>query len=42
MALTITEKIISKHLIEGDMKRGKEIAIKTDQTLTQDATGTMA
>ena len=39
---TITEKIIKEHLVEGEMKEGKEIAIKIDQTLTQDATGTMA
>ena len=42
MGLTLTEKIISKHLVEGEMKKGEEIAIKIDQTLTQDATGTMA
>lgn len=39
---TITEKIIQKHLVEGVMERGKLIAIRIDQTLTQDATGTMA
>ncbi|MCI9523847.1 MAG: aconitate hydratase [Erysipelotrichaceae bacterium] len=39
---TITEKIIQAHLVEGEMKRGTPIAIKIDQTLTQDATGTMA
>lgn len=39
---TITEKIIKAHLIEGEMKRGEAIAIHIDQTLTQDATGTMA
>lgn len=39
---TITEKIIKAHLIEGEMERGKPIAIHIDQTLTQDATGTMA
>lgn len=39
---TITEKIIQKHLVEGGMERGKPIAIRIDQTLTQDATGTMA
>ncbi len=39
---TITEKIIQKHLVEGVMERGKPIAIRIDQTLTQDATGTMA
>lgn len=39
---TITEKIIRAHLLEGDMIRGSAIAIRMDQTLTQDATGTMA
>lgn len=39
---TITEKIIKKHLIEGNLERGKPIALHIDQTLTQDATGTMA
>lgn len=39
---TITEKIIQKHLVEGVIERGKPIAIRIDQTLTQDATGTMA
>ncbi len=42
MALTIAQKIIKEHLISGNMKAGEEIAIKIDQTLTQDATGTMA
>ncbi len=42
MGLTVTEKIISNHLVEGEMAPGKPIAIKIDQTLTQDATGTMA
>lgn len=40
--LTIAEKIITKHLVEGEMKPGTEIGIRIDQTLTQDATGTMA
>ena len=40
--LTLTEKIIKEHLITGDMKRGEPIGIRIDQTLTQDATGTMA
>ena len=40
--LTITEKIIKAHLVEGEMRRGEPIAIRIDQTLTQDATGTMA
>ena len=42
MGLTIAQKIIKNHLIKGDMKQGSEIALKIDQTLTQDATGTMA
>ncbi|MBQ8174211.1 MAG: aconitate hydratase [Clostridia bacterium] len=43
MGLTIAEKIIQAHLIEGDMTvRGGDIALRIDQTLTQDATGTMA
>lgn len=39
---TLTEKIIQAHLVEGEMKAGEVIAIRMDQTLTQDATGTMA
>lgn len=42
MAKTITRKIIEEHLVSGSLIPGTEIAIKTDQTLTQDATGTMA
>lgn len=42
MGLTLAQKIIRDHLIEGQMTPGSEIAIKIDQTLTQDATGTMA
>ena len=42
MGMNITQKIISNHIVEGDMTAGSEIAIKIDQTLTQDATGTMA
>lgn len=42
MGLTLTEKILSAHLVEGEMIKGNEIGIKIDQTLTQDATGTMA
>lgn len=42
MGLTLTEKILSAHLVEGEMVKGSEIGIKIDQTLTQDATGTMA
>jgi aconitate hydratase len=39
---TLTEKILKKHLVEGKLAPGGEISIKIDQTLTQDATGTMA
>ncbi len=42
MGYTIAEKIIKSHLLEGEMVRGSEIGIRIDQTLTQDATGTMA
>ena len=42
MGLTIAQKIIKNHLVEGEMIVGSEIALKIDQTLTQDATGTMA
>jgi len=42
MGYTIAEKIIKNHLLEGEMIRGQEIGIRIDQTLTQDATGTMA
>lgn len=42
MSQNITQKIIASHLVEGEMLPGKEIALRIDQTLTQDATGTMA
>lgn len=42
MGLTITEKILKNHLVEGELVKGEEIGVKIDQTLTQDATGTMA
>ena len=42
MAMTIAQKIIAAHLVAGDMTVGSEVALKIDQTLTQDATGTMA
>lgn len=42
MGLTVAEKVLKTHIVEGEMIRGQEIAIKIDQTLTQDATGTMA
>jgi len=40
--MNVAEKIISRHLLSGKMETGSEIALKIDQTLTQDATGTMA
>ncbi|WP_319762898.1 aconitate hydratase [Maridesulfovibrio sp.] len=42
MGLNITEKIISAHLLSGEMEPGTEVGLRIDQTLTQDATGTMA
>lgn len=42
MGLTLTEKIIKNHIVDGEMVKGTEIGLKIDQTLTQDATGTMA
>ena len=42
MGKTIAEKIIEQHLLSGEMKTGEEIGLRIDQTLTQDATGTMA
>ena len=42
MGLTIAQKIIKEHLVSGEMVVGEEIALRIDQTLTQDATGTMA
>ena len=42
MGYTLTEKILREHLADGSYELGKEIGIKIDQTLTQDATGTMA
>lgn len=41
IAMNVTEKIIKAHLLEGKMEPGKEIALKIDQTLCQDATGTL-
>ena len=40
--MNVTEKILDKHIVEGRLGEGSEIGIKIDQTLTQDATGTMA
>ncbi|MGN1315507.1 MAG: aconitate hydratase [Acutalibacteraceae bacterium] len=42
MGLTLCEKIIKNHLVDGELAPGNEVGIKIDQTLTQDATGTMA
>ena len=42
MGLTLAEKILKEHLVAGEFKKGNQIAIRIDQTLTQDATGTMA
>ena len=42
MGMTIAQKIIKNHLVSGEMVSGREIALRIDQTLTQDATGTMA
>ena len=42
MAKTLTCKIIENHIVEGELTKGSPIAIRIDQTLTQDATGTMA
>ena len=42
MGKSVTRKIVEQHLVDGEWAVGKEIAIRIDQTLTQDATGTMA
>ena len=42
MGLTLAQKIIKNHIVSGEMTVGSEIGLKIDQTLTQDATGTMA
>jgi len=42
MGKTVAEKILAAHLVEGELKKGEEIALRIDQTLTQDATGIMA
>jgi aconitate hydratase len=42
MGQSLTQKILSSHLLHGDLSSGEEIGIRIDQTLTQDATGTMA
>ncbi len=42
MGLTLAEKILKAHTVDGEFRKGSEIGIRIDQTLTQDATGTMA
>ena len=42
MAMNLTQKILSAHLLSGELIPGSEISIRIDQTLTQDSTGTMA
>lgn len=42
MTMNLTQKIIAAHLVSGEMTQGAEIGLRIDQTLTQDATGTMA
>ncbi len=42
MGQSLTNKILSSHLVSGNLKPGEEIAVRIDRTLTQDATGTMA
>jgi aconitate hydratase len=42
MGKSLTRKILESHMVEGEWKSGSEIGIRVDQTLTQDATGTMA
>jgi len=42
MPKTLTQKILEKHVVAGEYREGEEIGVRIDQTLTQDATGTMA
>lgn len=42
MSSNLTRKILASHLVEGELKPGREIGIRIDHTLLQDATGTMA
>lgn len=42
MGYTVAQKIIKEHLVTGELEKGREIGLRIDQTLTQDATGTMA
>lgn len=39
--MNVAQKLIQAHLLEGEMKAGQEIGLRIDQTLTQDATGTL-
>src|SRR5579859_4908824 len=39
--MNVSQKLLSSHLVEGDLRPGDEIGLRTDQTLTQDATGTL-
>jgi len=41
MGYNVAQKLIASHLVSGDMTAGREIALRIDQTLTQDATGTL-
>lgn len=41
MGMSVAQKLIQSHLVEGDMRAGREIGLRIDQTLTQDATGTL-
>jgi aconitate hydratase len=41
MGLSVARKLLESHLVEGDLTPGREIAIRIDQTLTQDTTGTL-
>ncbi|KKL08313.1 hypothetical protein LCGC14_2577130, partial [marine sediment metagenome] len=42
MGQNLTRKILADHLVSGELQPGREIGVRVDQTLTQDATGTMA
>ena len=42
MGMNVAQKLIKSHLVSGEMIKGTPISLKIDQTLTQDATGTMA
>ena len=42
MGMNVVQKILNEHLVSGELTPGAEISIRIDQTLTQDATGTMA